>query len=205
MRIGKIPFIIVLCITPTSACEDPLPPVSCGGAWELDLDVPQYGTATRDLCFVDPNGDPLSYTAWSSNPFIATAAVLGTTLIVSSGFDEGRATVTVTATDPGGLTATLPIPVNVVYALIVDISSCAEANGVVRTGGSIEALFDVHGVVAAGYLSSDGQNFREIGSTNRFDLSKGETELVSFARRMAIRSDDRCYLGAIYTTPRKPG
>ena len=54
--------------------------------------------------FIDPNGDALTYTATSSTDAVATAAVSGGALTVT-GVSMGTAVVTVTATDPGGLTA----------------------------------------------------------------------------------------------------
>ncbi|WP_420614938.1 cadherin domain-containing protein [Candidatus Palauibacter sp.] len=54
--------------------------------------------------FSDPDGDPLTYTAKSSNTAVATATVDGSTLTVTAN-GKGETTVTVTATDPGGLAA----------------------------------------------------------------------------------------------------
>ncbi len=60
--------------------------------------------ATLDVSpwFIDPDGDPLTYTASSADVTVATVAVSGTTLELS-GRTRGRTTITVTATDPGGL------------------------------------------------------------------------------------------------------
>ena len=54
--------------------------------------------------FSDPDGDTLTYTARTTNVFFAAVRVTGNQLNVTSGLD-GVATITVTATDPGGLTA----------------------------------------------------------------------------------------------------
>ncbi len=54
--------------------------------------------------FRDPDGDDLGYTAVSSNTAVATATVSGSTLTVTPK-GKGDARVTVTATDPGKLTA----------------------------------------------------------------------------------------------------
>ncbi|MCY3944229.1 MAG: hypothetical protein OXG18_10800, partial [Gemmatimonadetes bacterium] len=62
--------------------------------------------------FSDPDGDALSYTATTSDPGVATAAVSGSTVTVS-GVSRGTADVTVTATDPGGLLATQAFMVTV--------------------------------------------------------------------------------------------
>ena len=54
--------------------------------------------------FSDPDGDHLTYTAKSSNTAVATATVSGSTLTVRA-TGKGEARVTVTAKDPGNLTA----------------------------------------------------------------------------------------------------
>jgi len=55
--------------------------------------------------FTDPDDDALTYAATSSNTAVATVEVSGDTVTVA-GNAEGTATITVTARDPGGLTAT---------------------------------------------------------------------------------------------------
>ena len=54
--------------------------------------------------FRDPDGDALTYTASSSRTSVATVRVSGRTVTVA-GVAEGTATIRVTATDPGGLSA----------------------------------------------------------------------------------------------------
>ncbi|WP_423928119.1 Ig-like domain-containing protein [Candidatus Palauibacter sp.] len=54
--------------------------------------------------FRDPEGGALDYGAASSNEGVATADISGSDVVVG-GVREGTATVTVTATDPGGLSA----------------------------------------------------------------------------------------------------
>ncbi len=63
-------------------------------------------TVTVDVSpfFDDPDGETLSYTAASSNVGVATVTVDGGSLTVA-GVAAGTATITVTATDPGQLTA----------------------------------------------------------------------------------------------------
>ncbi len=71
-------------------------------------------TATVDVSgnFMEPDGQTLSYSAASSNPSVATAAVAGSTVTVTA-VGRGTATVTVTATDPGGESAAQSFQVTV--------------------------------------------------------------------------------------------
>ena len=65
--------------------------------------------------FTDPDGDTLSYTASSNKTGAATVSVSGSTVTISP-VAAGRATVTVTASDPDGLTATQTIAVTTLAA-----------------------------------------------------------------------------------------
>ena len=55
--------------------------------------------------FTDPDGDPLTYSATSSNTSVATVSTSNSTVTVTAEA-AGRSTITVTASDPGGLQAT---------------------------------------------------------------------------------------------------
>ena len=82
------------------ACENPLAPDACGPIPAVTIHVGETSRVTA--CFNDPNGDMLSYTVASSNPSVATASIAGTAISVG-GVAPGSATVTLTASDPGGL------------------------------------------------------------------------------------------------------
>ena len=62
--------------------------------------------------FRDPDGDRLSYRATSSASGVASVSVSGSAVVVTP-WTDGAATVTVTATDPGGLIASQSFPVRV--------------------------------------------------------------------------------------------
>ncbi len=79
-----------------------------------DRTVAAGSTVTVDVSssFSDPEGDPLGYSAESSNRAVATAAVSGSDVTIT-GVSGGTATIIVTARDPGGLSARQRIRVTV--------------------------------------------------------------------------------------------
>ena len=85
-------------------CGEPQPPVAMGSIPGLTVEV--GNTESVDLAgyFSDPDGDALGYAAASADEGVATVGVTGATLRVE-GVGQGAATVTVTAADPGGLSA----------------------------------------------------------------------------------------------------
>ena len=88
------------------------PPRAIGSLGTLTL--PLRATVTVDVAsnFADPNADPLTYSVVSSDPGIAGAQADGSNIDVT-GVAPGTATVTVTARDTGGLTATQELAVTV--------------------------------------------------------------------------------------------
>ena len=76
--------------------------------------IPAGESVTVDVAsnFSDPDGNTLSFSAASSDEAVATASVSGSSVTIN-GIAAGEATVTVTASDPAGLTATQSIGVTV--------------------------------------------------------------------------------------------
>lgn len=109
----RLPPLLVVCVAaacsggdsgtePTDSNQAPvavgsIPAQTVTAGEVVSLDVASY--------FSDPDGDALSYAASTSSPAIASPTVSGSTLTIA-GVSDGAATVTVTARDPGGLTAT---------------------------------------------------------------------------------------------------
>ena len=89
------------------------PPVATGVIQPLTLNVGSSGTVDAATPFTDPDGDVLTFSAVSSATQVATTSTTGSTVRVVAAA-AGTATVTVTATDPGGLTASIPFTVTVV-------------------------------------------------------------------------------------------
>lgn len=75
----------------------------------------QTATANIAGAFSDPDGDALMYSVATSNPAVASLTASGTELSVT-GVAAGAAAITVTATDPGGLSASQGFAVQVAAA-----------------------------------------------------------------------------------------
>ena len=91
-------------------------PEAAGELPELALAVGETRTVDIADAFVDPDGDALTYSAWSSDESVATASAFGAQLRVR-GEGVGVAEIGLRATDVGRLSATRRLPVTVGPAL----------------------------------------------------------------------------------------
>ena len=93
--------------------------------------------------FSDPDGGALRYEASSSNSRVAIASVTGLTMSVS-GVAAGAATVTLTAQDPGGLTAAHEVAVTVVPGPTVGFRDDFDSDSLVAwdVGEAVTVLSD---------------------------------------------------------------
>ena len=80
-------------------------PVAVGAIPDVGLAVGEDFTAPVDQFFSDPDGDTLTYAAVSGDTMVVTASMAGNFITVV-GVGAGETTITVTATDPEGLSAT---------------------------------------------------------------------------------------------------
>ena len=89
-----------------------------------DRSIEPGRTATVDVSsyFQDPDGDALVYAASSSDAGVATARTAGSDLLIDA-IAEGTATVTVTATDPGNLSATQAFDVTVSGSSVTNLTN----------------------------------------------------------------------------------
>ena len=91
------------------------------------LELIRGDSATFDVAghFSDPDGDSLSYSVRTSDAGTATASVSGAQVTVAA-IAQGSATISVIATDPGGLSATHRLGVAVHRpSLVVKFATCA--------------------------------------------------------------------------------
>ena len=100
-------------------------PMVSGAIPDQTLQAGTQVTVDVSGAFSDPDGDALSYEATSDAPGVAAVSVSGSDVTVA-GEAAGTATITVTATDPGGLSATQTLEVTVEAA---------------ATGSDLDALF----------------------------------------------------------------
>ncbi len=94
----------------------------------LDVDVSQ--------AFVDPDGDSLTYTVSSAEPWLVRVHAAGA-VVTLTGAGEGTATIRVTATDPGGLS------VSSAFSVTVEGPADPDPQGTVESDrAALEALYD---------------------------------------------------------------
>ena len=111
---------VVATVTVAAACGDGgtatgpsnRSPAASGTMPAQTVTVGETATLTVSSYFRDPDGDVLSYGAETSDAAVATVSVSGSTLTVI-GVTAGATTVTVTASDPEGLSASQSLEVTV--------------------------------------------------------------------------------------------
>lgn len=82
------------------------PPEAVGEFPDLDVVEGESWTGSVDPFFTDPDGDTLKYTVDSSDTDVVAATINGSRLTLEA-VGEGESTITLTATDPDGLSAEL--------------------------------------------------------------------------------------------------
>ena len=128
-------FAVAVTVAFAAACENSRPPQSCRGI--PSQTVFTGDTATLETCFVDPNGDVLVYAAATSDRGVVVARATGFRVALT-GVSPGSASVTVTATDPGGLQAVerfqvavpnrAPLAVGVISSLELEVGDSARVD-----------------------------------------------------------------------------
>ena len=136
------------------------PPMAVGTVTALTLTVERPATI-RDIAsnFSDPDNDSLTYSEITSDSTVATASVSGSVVTVIP-VAVGSATITVTAQDPGGLSATQTIAVAVVANQAPTVVGTVAA--VTLTAGRPAATRDV----ASNFSDSDNDSLTYTASTS---------------------------------------
>ena len=111
--------------SPTATRSNRAPAATGALPAEVGLAPGETRALNLAAAFSDPDGDALTYTAWSSNRSVATASVFGGELRLRA-VDVGAAEVTVVAADPTELTARVRLRVVVGISLSLADASAPE-------------------------------------------------------------------------------
>ena len=137
----RLVWVLVAAALWAAGCGEPQPPVPVGSIPGLTIEVGNTESVALAGYFSDPDGDALTYAAVSADEGVATVGVTGATLRVA-GVGQGAATVTVTATDPGGLPATQEFSVTVPNRAPEAVGEMPDAE--VFVGDSVEVALAGH-------------------------------------------------------------
>ena len=108
-------------------------PVASGEIPARTMAVGQGAVLDLSLYFSDPDGDPLAYTASTSNPGVSVSMSGSTVTAVAA--VPGGAALTVTARDPGGLEASRTLAMRVADNRPPEVTRLSITIGTLRPGG----------------------------------------------------------------------
>ena len=142
--------------------------------------------------FTDPDGDPLTYEATSSNVHVATASVSSSALTLVARH-LGRADIGVTASDSGGLTATQRFSLTVEQGeprADLEITKCqADGLGVVNVTveGTVRAVTRLSAVRITAFVDTHRLGEQALG-----DIPAGETRGFLIRGSAPVSSTSQC-------------
>ncbi len=148
-------------------------------------------TATVDVSvhFTDPDGDVLSYGASSSDPSVATVSMSGSILTIAA-LAQGFATITVSASDPGGLTATQTLEATVVApGPDLTFTEVVPVSATLTPGESATFTFHVRN---QGTVASGATRIRAMRSPNPI-ISAHDTEIESYSFAPLRAKEERAF------------
>ena len=136
---------------------------------DLSLTVDEARTWRGSSHFRDPNGDALTYAAGSSNAAVVLAVVSGGEFGIVA-LSAGSALVTVTASDPGGLSAQLSFRVTVQPETRAEVVISRVEPGVLVEGASAR-------ITGSGFSATAAQNQVSVGGRGARVTSASATSL----------------------------
>ncbi|MCY3883517.1 MAG: fibronectin type III domain-containing protein, partial [Gammaproteobacteria bacterium] len=143
------------------------PPVVVATIVDQTLNVVDPAMVSIAGVFMDPDGDPLSYSVMSANTEIATAMLSGTDLTIT-GVKVGITSVTVTAMDPEGLSATTTFQAEVENAAPMVVGEIED-----QTLNVVEpAMVSVEGV----FTDPDGDTLRYSVESSNMDAATADID-----------------------------
>ncbi len=199
-------------------------PTAEGTIPDRSLSVGAADTLDVSAYFSDPDGDALTYAVETSDAGVATAAVSGNAVVLAA-VAEGVVTVSVTARDPGGASATQSFSVSVFpFLLSVTVSPSADTIAPSQVLWLTATARDVDGEVVEGvdfkWMSSNATAARIMPPSVFFDSQtdsvriKGELEGTavitatgggaSGTATLAVVNPDPAALTALYTATGGP-
>ena len=173
------------------------PPEAVGEPPDLELIVGAADTVVAAAYFSDPDGDTLTYVAESSDTTIATSAVHDS-IVTTAAVARGAATITITATDPEGLSAQQKLQVTVETVLptvrFVSATSAAPEGTTAALRVMIHPPPDLPLAVAYTLGADDDGGTDDGDGADYLDPSDGTVEIgagsESAAIEIAITDDD---------------
>ena len=158
----------------------------------LKLNESEKATVDLSRHFTDPDGDPLTFEATSSDARVATAGVSNGTLTLLAGA-LGTARVSVAASDPGGLSATQAFPVTVEQGRLsaeLEVTTC-QADGIGPTNvlveGTVRAVAPLSSARVTAYLDAVRLGEQALG-----DMAEGETREFAIRGSATVTASSRC-------------
>ena len=127
-------------------------PVAQGSISPQTITAGQSAAVNVASNFSDPDGDPLTYEAVTSDAGVAEVSVAGATITIAA-VAAGNATITVTVRDPGGFTAALSFGVTVYVAgapdLVVESPSVSDGSPDVGASFTLSATVRNQGTASS--------------------------------------------------------
>ena len=158
----------------------------------LKLNESEKATVDLSRHFTDPDGDPLTFEANSSDTRVATASVSNGSLTLLAGA-LGTANVTVAASDPSGLSATQAFSVTVEQgrlSAVLEVTTC-QADGIGLTNvvveGTVRAVAPLPSARVVAYMDAERLGEQALG-----DMAAGETREFAIRGSATVTASSRC-------------